>query len=137
MLYDLRRREVIEVAERLSKALDEDHRVNADMFDITRVTFSSNRHANTVMRALEADLEKADLPFLHLLTALYRIGMEASQHLGDFADKTAFAAAAGEELDALTRQSTPAYVLAHTLTEIKAEHALTRLVTAIQYMERL
>lgn len=135
LLYDLRRREVADVAARLSDALDEDHRVNADMFDIHRIGFSQNRHPNATMRALEADLERADLPLLRLLAALSQIGMEASQGLGSFSDKVSFANAAGEELAALERQGAPAYTLAHTLTEIKAEHALKRLATALRYME--
>ena len=135
LLYELRRSDITEIATRLSEALSEDRRVNADMFDITRTTFSQNRHPNATMRALEAELENADLPFLQLLVALSQIGMEASQGLGDFADRDAFANAVGEELEALSRRNAPAYVLAHSLTEIKAEHALKRLSTAIRYME--
>lgn len=135
LLYELRRSEIVTIAKRLSEALDEDHRVNADMFDITRTTFSQNRHPNATMRALESDLENADLPFLQLLTALSQIGMEAAQGLGDFAGRESFANAAGEELAALSRRNAPTYVLAHSLTEIKAEHALKRLATAIRYME--
>lgn len=133
--YELRRREVAGVAMRLSEALDEDRRLNSDMFDITRTTFSQNQHPNATMRALESDLERADLPFLHLLVALCEIGMEASQGLGDFPDREAFAKAAGERFAQLSNANMPAVVLAHTLTEIKAEHALKRLVTAIQHME--
>ena len=135
LLYDLRRREIADVAARLSDALDEDHRVNADMFDITRTSFSKNQHPNATMRALEADLERADLSLLNLLTALSQIGMEAAQGLGDFSDKIAFANAAGAELAFLECQAAPAHLLAHSLTEIKAEHALKRLVTAMRYME--
>lgn len=135
LLYDLRRHEVAEVASRLSDALDEDFRMNPDMFDITRPTISSNKHPNATMRALEANLEKADLPFLRLLTALSEIGMEASQGLGDFPDKAAFADAAGERFHLLSCGEPSAPILAHTLTEIKAEHALKRLATAIQMME--
>ena len=137
LLYDLRRGEVADVALRLSDALEEDYRVNADMFDITRTTFSQNRHPNATMRALESDLERADLPLLRLLVALSQIGMEAAQGLGDFPDRAAFASAAGEEFARLERMAAPAHQLAHTLTEIKAEHALKRLGTAITYMERL
>ena len=136
LLYELRRREIAEIAARLADALDEDHRVNADMFDITRTTFSQNQHHNATMRALEADLEHADLPLLHLLTALSQIGMEAAQGLGDFPNKADFANAAGEELSYLEQQNAPAHLLAHALTEIKAEHALKRLITAIRYMEK-
>ena len=135
LLYELRRREVVEIAQRLADALEEDYRQNADMFDITRTTFSQNRHPNATMRALEADFERSDLPLLRLLTALSQIGMEASQGLGDFPDKEAFANAAGQELARLEQQNAPAYLLSHSLTEIKAEHALKRLMTAIQYME--
>ena len=133
--YELRRREVIDIAACLADALDEDHRVNADMFDITRTTFSQSRHPNATMRELERDLEHSDLPLLLLLCALSQIGMEAVQHLAIFPDKAAFAKAAAEELEALERQNIPSYVLAHTLTEIKAEHALRRLTAAIKYME--
>ena len=136
LLYELRRREVIAVAQKLADALEEDRRQNADMFDITRTTFSQNRHPNATMRALEGELERADLPFLHLLSALSQMGMEASQGLADFPDRHAFADAAGEELAALERQNAPAYLLAHALTEIKAEHALKRLATAMRYMEQ-
>ena len=135
LLYDMRRREVVEVAQRFDEALEEDRRVNADMFDITRTTFSQNQHPNATMRALEADLEKADLPFLHLLIALCEIGMEVSQRLCSPSDKAEFADMAGERFDQLSQSDLPAVVLAHTLTEIKAEHALTRLVTAIRMME--
>lgn len=135
LLYDLRRHEVAAIAARLSDALDEDFRMNPDMFDITRITISANKHPNATMRALEADLERADLPFLHLLTALAEIGMEVSQGLGDFPSKAAFAEAAGERLALLSRGGLSAPVLAHSFTEIKAEHALKRLVSAIQMME--
>ena len=135
LLYELRRREVVEVAQRLADALEEDYRQNADMFDITRTTFSQNRHPNATMRALETDFERSDLPFLRLLAALSQVGMEAGQGLGSFPDREAFANAAGQELARLEQQNAPAYLLSHSLTEIKAEHALKRLMTAIQYME--
>ena len=135
LLYDLRRHEIAAVASRLSDALEEDLRVNADMFDITCTTFSKNRHPNATMRALEADLAKADLTLLHLLISLYDIGMELTQGLGDFPDKVTFAEAAARRYEALCRGTLDAPILAHLLTEIKAEHALKRLLAAMQMMD--
>ncbi|MBE6691128.1 MAG: hypothetical protein E7590_07615 [Ruminococcaceae bacterium] len=133
--YALKRGEILAIADRLMDALEEDHRVNADMFDIHRLTFSQNKHPNKTMRALEADLQNADLSLLCLLSALSDIGMEKTQHLRDLSDPAVFAdcvAALYEELMAI--RPDPPY-LAQKLTEIKAEHALKRLRTAILTME--
>ena len=133
--YTLRRGEILQIADRLADALEEDYRVNADMFDIHRTTISQNKHPNATMRALEADLLRSDLPLLCLLVALSDTGMEKSQGLGELHTPEAFAdsAAALYELLSDSRPSVP--YLAQKLTEIKAEHALKRLRIAILQIE--
>lgn len=133
--YALRRGEIFNIADRFSDALEEDHRVNADMFDIHRTTFSQNKHPNATMRALEADLLKADLPLLCLLAALSDTGMEKSQGLGDLHTPEKFADSAAALYEQLMNAAPAASYLAQKLTEIKAEHALKRLRLAILTIE--
>ena len=129
--YALRRSEILTISGRFADALDEDRRVNADMFDLTRTTISKNKHPNKTMRAIEADLQNADLPLLCLLVALSETGMEKSQSLRELSDPDAFADCAAELYELLLAQSPSIPYLAQKLTEIKAEHALKRLKTAI------
>ena len=133
--YALRRGEILTLANRFADALDEDRRVNADMFDLTRTTISQSKHPNKTMRAIEADLQNADLPLLCLLVALCEIGMEKSQALQELDDPERFADCAAELYELLLAQSPPTPYLAQKLTEIKAEHALKRLRIAILSIE--
>lgn len=134
MQYMMRREEIDRVADVFSEALDEDHRVNADMFDITRMTFSQNPHANATMRALEDDLATRDLPFLCLLAALLRTGADLVLDLADFETPMAFADAAAAEFVAAEARYTDAAGLAEELTAPKAEHQTKRLCAAIAQM---
>lgn len=133
--YALRRGEILRLSDRFADALDEDRRCNADMFDLTRTTFSQNKHPNKTMREIEADLQNADLPLLCMLVALSEIGMEKSQALQDLSDPDRFADCAAAVYEQLLAQSPSLPYLAQKLTEIKAEHALKRLKTAILSME--
>ena len=108
MQYMMRRDEVYHVADVFSDALEEDHQKNADMFDIGKMTFSNNPHPNATMRALEQELADKDLPFLHLLFALLRVGADLVLALADFEAPTDFANAAAEELKSLRKQLTEA-----------------------------
>ena len=135
MQYRLRRGEVLEIAEAFELALDEDRRVNADMFDVTRVTFSKNPHANATMRALEARLGESDLSLLCLLFALLRVGADLSLGLADFGDATSFFEACAEEYARCEVRYTDAAYLARELTTPKAEHQKKRLATALRVME--
>ena len=137
MQYMLRREEVYRVADRFADALDEDHRVNADMFDVTKLTFSNNPHANATMRALEDELATRDLPFLCLLAALIRTGADLVLGLADFDSPMAFADAAAAEFEAAEARYTDATRLAEELTAPKAEHQTKRLRAAITQMHAL
>ncbi len=126
MQYMLRRHEVDALADAYADALEEDHLKNAEMFDLTRTTFSSNLHPNGRMRELEAELAARDLPLLHLLSALLSVGTDLVLGLADFGNAEAlFAALAAEYTRAEQIEDTA--VLAHRLTEPKAEHQLKRL----------
>ena len=135
MLYALRRSDLVEIADRLRDALNEDYTKNADMFDITRTVFSQNRHPNATMRALEADLREADLTLLYLLRSLAEAGMELTQGLGGLSTPRHFAELATEIYQDLEKRAPSAPLLAQALTEIKAEHALKRLDAAITQMD--
>lgn len=137
MQYMLRREEVYRVADVFAEALEEDHRVNADMFDITKTTFSQNPHANATMRALEDELATRDLPFLCLLFALLRTGADLVLDLADFETPVAFAEAAAAEYAAAEVRYTDAAYLAEELTAPKAEHQTKRLRAAISQMRTI
>lgn len=134
MQYMMRREEVYRVADAFADALEEDHRVNADMFDVTKLTFSQNPHANATMRALEAELEQKDLPLLCLLAALLRTGADLVLGLADFASPMDFVEAAAAELAVAERRYTDPAFLASELTAPKAEHQLKRLRAALAEM---
>jgi len=133
--YALRRGEILTVADRFADALEEDYRLNRDMFDIHRLSFSQNKHPNKTMRALEADLSRKDLSFLCMLAALSDTGMEKSQGLGNLQEPERFADAAAALFGELSGCAPAISYLAQKLTEIKAEHALKRLRIAILAME--
>ncbi len=137
MQYMMRREEVCRVADIFAKALDEDHRVNADMFDVKRTTFSDNPHANATMRALEEELAARDLSFLCLLAALLRAGADFVLDLADFETPMAFADAAAHEFAIAEARYTDAGYLASELTAPKAEHQVKRLRAAIAQMRAL
>ena len=137
MQYMMRREEVYRVADRFDEALDEDYRVNADMFDVTRLTISGNPHANATMRALEDELAERDLPFLCLLMALLRTGADLVLDLADFESPVAFADAAAAEFEVAQARYTDAAYLASELTTPKAEHQTKRLRAAIAQMRAL
>ena len=135
LLYALRRADLVGIADQLRDALNEDYTKNADMFDITRATFSQNRHPNATMRALENDLREADLTLLYLLRALTEAGMELTQGLGGLSTPRRFAEMAAEIYQDTEKRAPSAALLAQSLTEIKAEHALKRLNAAIAQMD--
>ncbi len=137
ILYALRRTDVLEVARSLDEALDEDHRQNADMFDISRTTFPKSRHPNFTMRALEEKLRNADISLLCLLSALTEAGLELTQGLADFSDTDDFAKTAADIYENLQKRDPSAGLLAQRLTEIKAEHARKRLLAAMEQMDRI
>ncbi len=137
MQYMMRREEIYRVLDIFGEALDEDHRVNADMFDVTKLTFSQNPHANATMRALEDDLATRDLPFLCLLAALLRTGTDLVLALADFETPMAFADAAASEFAAAEARYTDAAYLAEELTAPKAEHQVKRLRAAIAQMRAI
>lgn len=133
--YALRRTDVLAIVRHYEDALDEDYVKNADMFDVTRTTFSQSKHPNATMRALEKDLLESDLPLLCLLAALTDLGMELTQGLCHFSTPLDFADAVGERYAQLMRATPSAPLLAQHLTEIKAEHALKRLKSAVCMMD--
>ena len=137
MQYMMRRDEVFRVADIFADALDEDYRVNADMFDITKTAFSDNPHANATMRALEDELATRDLSFLCLLAALLRTGADFVLGLADFETPTAFADAAAHEFTVAEARYTDTAHLASELTAPKAEHQVKRLRAAIAQMRAL
>ena len=135
LLYKIHRHEITAIARRLRDALDEDHLKNADMFDITRTTFSQSKHPNATMRVLEKDLLGADLSLLCMLVALSETGMELTQGLTDFPTPTDFARFAADINENLQKLTPSAAFLAQKLTEIKPEHALKRLDAATKQMD--
>ncbi len=137
MQYMMRREEIYRVADTFAEALDEDHRVNADMFDVTKLTFSQSPHANATMRALEEELATRDLPFLCLLAALLRAGTDLVLDLADFDTPMAFADAAASEFAVAEARYTDAAFLAEELTAPKAEHQVKRLRAAITQMRAI
>ena len=136
MQYLLRRPDIEAVAKAFAAALEEDHRVNADMFDTTSTVITGNRHANGTMRALEKRLAASDLPLLRLLSSLILVGADVCMGLADFADAAAFAGAAAEEFAGFERRGEDAPRLAAGLTVPKAEHQVRRLRTAMEWMDR-
>ena len=122
---------------RFEDALSEDRIENADMFDITRLNFSSNQHPNRTLRALEAELEKESLDLLLLLSALLEAGKEATLGLADYDTPEQFAGGAADILDELRMLGLSEAALAHRITEIKAEHSVKRLGFALRMLSPL
>lgn len=135
--YTLFRSRLCEIRDRLHDALDEDHLKNADMFDITRTTFSQSKHPNATMRALEKELCAAEPLFLYLLFSLTELGMEITQGLVATDSPESLARIAAETYRDLQKRAPSAAFLAQSLTEIKAEHALKRLTAAMRIMDHL
>lgn len=136
MQYRLRQNDVLETLAAFEKALAEDFRVNADMFDIARTTFSGNAHPNATMRALEAQLGGRDLPFLCLLFALLRVGADLVLGFDDFEDPASFFEACAVEYERCERNHTDPSYLARELTTPKAQHQQKRLAAAISAMNQ-
>lgn len=134
MQYIMRREEVCRVADAFEEALAEDHQNNADMFDITRVNFSNNPHPNATMRVLEDTLAEKDLPFLHMLFGLLRVGADLSLALAEFDSIASFVDAVAQEIEFAELHYTDAAYLANELTAPKAEHQLKRLRAAIDFI---
>ena len=132
--YTLRRGQIREIAQRYRDAFDEDLTCNADMFDITRTTFSQSKHPNRVMRELEKDLREGDAPLLCMLCAMLELGMEQAQGLADLSPGE-FASEAALLCHRLRQQAPPAGLLAQRLTEIKSQHAQKRLSIAMHMMD--
>ena len=122
---------------RFEDALYEDHTENADMFDRTRVNFSTNMHPNRTLRALEDELIEESEDLLYLLAALLETGKEALLGLADYDTPESFAegvALVDGELRALELSKK---ALAHRITEIKAEHSVKRLGFALKMLSPL
>ena len=104
----------------LAEAHEEDLRENADMFDITRDTFSGKMHPNERLRALERELADEDEEYLLFLSALVEAGMELTQGLADADSARELAALISTIRAELAAKELSAPVLAHRLTEPKA-----------------
>lgn len=135
--YIIRREELLLVVDALEEALAEDHRVNADMFDTTRLNFSDNPHANTTMRALEARLAEKDILFLNVLDALLAVGTDLVLSLADFESPMDFLEAVAEEFTRREERGRESVYLAAQITAVKAEHQLKRLIAAMEQMKRI
>ena len=125
--YAFCRQKLEGILDALAEAHAEDLSLNADMFDITRETFSGKMHPNERLRALEAELAAENEEYLLFLTALMDAGMELSQglaHAKSVRECCALVATIYAE-EASKQLSAP--VLAHRLTEPKAGLLLTRL----------
>ena len=116
---------------RFEDALYEDRTENAEMFDRTRETFSTNMHPNRTLRALEDDLEKESEDFLYLLAALLETGKEATLGLADYETPDRFAEGVATVLRELRTRNFSEKALAHRITEVKAEHSVRRLSFAL------
>ena len=136
LLFVMRQNEIEDVVARYADAYDEDLVKNADMFDVTRLTFSDNKHPNRTMRVLEDDLREADPTLLYLLTALCNVGADLILYPEDFASCFEFADAVATEYTRLSQRTPAATRLAQQLTEIKAEHAHKRLSRAVDMMKK-
>ncbi len=137
MQYAMRRAELNEVASAFDRALAEDHRVNADMFDIHNPSITGNLHPNATMRALEKRLCDADLPFLNLLGALLAVGTDLVLDLADFASATECLEAVAAEFAVREARPREAAYLASELTSPKAEHQVKRLYAAMEQMRAI
>ena len=135
LLYALRRAEIEEVALLFADALDEDHRVNADMFDVSARRITGNRHPNATMRALEQRLAKADEELLCLLASLLALGAELTLGLAEFDTREAFLRILAEEFAHQRAQFISPPALASEITAPKAEHLVRRLRAARAYLE--
>ena len=136
MLYTLRRAEIAEIADILADALDEDRRVNADMFDTSSRRITGNRHPNATMRALEERLAGTDADLLCLLAAMLTLGMEISLGLSYFASREEFLSVLESEYRSFEMRFSGAAALASDVTAPKAQHLLRRLRIAMEHMEQ-
>ena len=128
-------RERIEgVLSALAEAHSEDLALNADMFDVTRDTFSGKMHPNARLRALEDALAAEDEEYLLFLTALIGGGMELSLGLADTADTRAFCALVATIYAEEAAKQLSAPLLAHRLTEPKAGLLHARLSLALRML---
>jgi hypothetical protein len=128
------REELFALERDLEEALAEDHRENADMFDIHAHGFSDKKHPNKTMRRLEARLADGDADFLCLLSALLELGMEIL--CGEsFDSPAAFLRAAAQVYEAQQARFAGAAYLAADLTTPKAEHQLRRLQKSLAQLE--
>ena len=118
----------------LAEAHEEDLRENADMFDITRDTFSGKMHPNLRLRALEDELGDEDEEFLLFLTALIDAGMELSQGLAHADSPRELSELVATIYRELAVQELSAPVLAHRLTERKAGITHRRLSLAVRIL---
>ena len=137
MQYMMRKAELLWVSDTLEEALAEDHRVNADMFDITRLTFSDNPHANATMRKLESDLAEKDPLFLNVLASLLAVGADLVLALADFEGPMDFLEAVAEEFARREERGCESVFVAAQITAVKAEHQLKRLHAAMDQMKRI
>ena len=118
----------------LAEAHEEDLRENADMFDITRDTFSGKMHPNERLRALERQLADEDEEFLLFLTALIDAGMELSQGLAHADSPRELSELIAAIYSEHAAQELSAPVLAHRLTEPKAGLLLKRLSLSVRIL---
>ena len=132
--YLLRRGEVEQLERELQEALDEDHRENADMFDIHAKGFSGREHPNKTMRRLEARLSELDGDFLCLIAALFELGMEIL-YGEEFETPQGFVNALCEVYEMQRTHFRSAPILAADLTTPKAEHQLRRLRASLAQLQ--
>ena len=135
--FSLVKAKIHTVLSRFEDALREDHIENADMFDRTRKTFSSNLHPNRTLRTLETDLEKEGEDFLYLLAALLEAGKEATLGLADYDTPERFAQGTCVIMAELRARDFSERSLAHLITEVKAEHSVVRLAFALEKLASL
>ena len=127
------RTRIDEVLATLEEAHREDLSQNADMFDITRETFSGRLHPNATLRALEAELADQEEDFLLFLASLLEGGIELQ--LGAQLESTKeFCGVAAEIFGELSAQRFSAPVLAHRITEPRADLLQKRLSLALRLL---
>ena len=134
--YLLRRDDVLQVQCELEEALAEDHRENADMFDIHAKGFTGKKHPNKTMRRLEARLAQMDGDFLCLLAALFELGMELSCG-EEFDTPQDIANTLAEVYGGQQARFHSAAYLAADLTTPKAQHQLGRLQASLALLQAL
>ena len=132
--YVFLRNKLEDVLAAFAEAHEEDLRENADMFDITRDTFSGKMHPNERLRALERQLADEDEEYLLFLLALTDAGMELSQGLARADSPRELAALVAAIYGEPATKKLSAPVLAHRLTEPKAGLSLKRLSLALRIL---